>query len=35
MEDEPGLEDSEGQAVGAAEGDEGDIEGKSPRLTAV
>ena len=31
MEDEPGLEDSEGQAGG----DEGDIEGKSPRLMAV
>ena len=35
MEDEPGLQDSEGQAVGAAEGDEGNIEGKSPRLMAV
>ena len=35
MEDEPGLEDSDEQAVGAAEGDEGDIEGKSPRLMAV
>ena len=35
MEDEPGLEDLEGQAVGAAEGEEGDIEGKNPRLMAV